>query len=338
MTPMKPAALAALMLACACAQAADGPVINLYSSRHYHTDPALYENFTKQTGIAVNRIEAGENEVVERIRNEGPSSPADVLVTVDLVRLARANAEGLLAPVQSAVLNERIPAHLRTNDWFAFSVRTRVIVHNKSVKAEWVQNYEDLSHPRLKGKLCVRNGGHPYNISLGASMIEHNGERKTEQWAKGVVANMARPPKGGDLDQVRGVAGGECGVALTNSYYLGRLLRSEKPEDRKLMENIEIVFPNQKNYGTHVNVSGAGVLKNAPNRENAIKFLEYLASDEAQVYFADGNNEWPAVPTAKSANPGLAKLGSYKGDKTPLGRIAKHLDAVPAIYEAAGWK
>jgi iron(III) transport system substrate-binding protein len=338
MTPMKPAALAALMLACACAQAADGPVINLYSSRHYHTDPALYDNFTKQTGIAINRIEAGENEVIERIKNEGEKSPADVLVTVDLVRLARADEQGLLAPVQSPVLNERIPAHLRTSNWFAFSVRSRVIVHNNSVKAEWVQNYEDLSNPRLKGKVCVRNGGHPYNISLGAALLEHNGEKKTDQWAKGLVANMARPPKGGDMDQIRGVANGECGVALANSYYLGRLLRSEKPEDRKVVENIEIVFPNQKNYGAHLNVSGAGVLKNAPNRENAIKFLEYLASDEAQVYFADGNNEWPAAPTAKSANPGLAKLGSFKGDKLPLGRIEKHLDTVQRIYDAAGWK
>ena len=338
MTPMKSAVLLALALSAAGAHAVDGQVINLYSSRHYQTDPALYENFTKQTGITVNRIEAGENEVIERIVKEGATSPADVLVTVDISRMARADAQGLFAPINSPVLNERIPAHLRTEDWMAFSVRSRVIVHNSSVKAAWVQNYEDLANPRLKGKLCVRNGGHPYNLSLGATVLQHNGEKKTEQWAKGIVANLARPPKGGDLDQVRGVASGDCGVAITNSYYLGRLMRSDKPEDKKVIESISIVFPNQKGYGAHVNVSGAGVLKHAPNRENAIKFLEYLASDEAQVYFADGNNEWPAAPTAKSPNPALAQLGSFKADKTNVGDIAKHLATVQQIYEAAGWK
>lgn len=216
-------------------------VLNLYSARHYQTDEALYANFTRATGIRINRIEAKEDELLERIRNEGSKSPADVFLTVDAARLARADELGLFAQVKSKILEERIPSRLRSPDWFAFSTRARVIVFNRDLlKADEVQTYEDLANPKLKGKVCSRSGSHPYNLSLMSALIAHLGEAKAEEWAHGVVANFARAPKGGDTDQIKSVAAGECGVAVSNTYYLARLLRSDKPEDKKLMERIGI--------------------------------------------------------------------------------------------------
>lgn len=334
--PFSALALAATLSGGAFAQE---PVLNLYSARHYQTDEALYANFTKQTGIRINRIEGKEEELLERIRNEGANSPADVLLTVDAARLANAHELGLFAPVRSTVLESRIPAHLRTEDWFAFSTRARVIVYAKSaVNAEEVRNYADLADPRLKGKVCSRSGSHPYNLSLMASIIAHQGEAKAEAWAKGVVANFARAPKGGDTDQIKAVAAGECGVAISNTYYVARLMRSGKPEDKKVVERIGVVWPDQQGAGTHINVSGAGMLKNAPNKAAAVKFLEYLASDEAQVYFADGNNEWPAVPTVKIANPALEALGKFKADTLPVGSLAMHRAKAQIIFDRAGFR
>lgn len=339
MTQLKIGAIAAACLFATGAASAQTQVLNLYSARHYQTDQALYDNFTRQTGIKINRIEAGENELLERIKNEGANSPADVLLTVDAARLAKADELKLFAPLNSSVLTARIPAHLRTADWAAFSTRARVIVYNKnSVAGADVQNYQDLANAKLKGKVCVRSGSHPYNLSLGASMLEHQGEARTADWAKGLVANFARAPKGGDTDQIKAVAAGECGVALANSYYVARLLRSDKPEDKKLMEAVAVVWPNQGGTGAHINVSGAGVLKSAPNKANAVKFLEYLASDEAQVYFADGNNEWPVVASVKTSNPALEKLGKFKADTINVGVLARHQAAVQKIYDRAGWQ
>ncbi|MCF8199421.1 MAG: Fe(3+) ABC transporter substrate-binding protein [Sulfuritalea sp.] len=313
--------------------------LNLYSARHYQTDEALYANFTRQTGIMINRIEAKEDELLERIRNEGANSPADIFLTVDAARLAKADELGLFAPVKSKVLEERIPANLRSPNWFAFSTRARVIVANKElVKTEDVQNYEDLAKPALKGKVCSRSGSHPYNISLMASLISHIGEAKAEEWARGVVANFARTPKGGDTDQIRAVAAGECGVAISNSYYLARLLRSSKPADKKVMANVVIVWPNQKGVGTHINVSGGGMLKTAPHKDSAVKFLEYLASDDAQRYFADGNNEWPAVASVKIMNPALDTMGRFKSDSLDVATLAKNAAAAQRTYDRAGWK
>ncbi|KXB28912.1 Fe(3+) ABC transporter substrate-binding protein [Dechloromonas denitrificans] len=328
--------LAALAILATSAQASE---LNLYSARHYQTDEALYANFTKQTGIKINRIEGKEDELLERIRNEGSNSPADIFLTVDAARLAKAHELGLFAPVASKTLETRIPAHLRTEDWFSFSTRARVIVYNKaSVKAEDVQNYEDLANPKLKGKFCSRSGSHPYNLSLMASVIANQGEAKAEEWAKGMVANFARAPKGGDTDQIKAVAAGECGVAVSNTYYVARLLRSTKPEEQKAMEKVGIIWPNQKTTGTHINVSGGGMLKTAPNKAAAVQFLEYLASDEAQRYFADGNNEWPAVDSVKVANPALDALGKFKADKLPVKNLAMYQAKAQIIYDRAGFK
>ncbi len=331
-----PLSFAALALLASTAQAAE---LNLYSARHYQTDEALYANFTKQTGIKINRIEGKEDELLERIRNEGNNSPADIFLTVDAARLAKAHELGLFAPVASKLLESRIPAHLRTEDWFSFSTRARVIVYNKTaVKAEDVQNYEDLANPKLKGKFCSRSGSHPYNLSLMASVIANQGEAKAEEWARGMVANFARAPKGGDTDQIKAVAAGECGVTISNTYYVARLLRSSKAEDVKTMEKVGIVWPNQKTTGTHINVSGGGMLKTAPNKAAAVRFLEYLASDEAQAYFADGNNEWPAVNRVKIANSALDSLGKFKADQLPVKNLAMYQAKAQIIYDRAGFR
>lgn len=330
--------LSLALLAVTAAQAQE-KVLNLYSARHYQTDERLYENFTQQTGIKINRIEGKEDELMERLRNEGANSPADVFITVDATRLAVADSYGLFAPVKSKLLESRIPAHLHTDTWFAFSTRARVIIYNRSaVKAEDVATYASLADPKLKGKVCSRSGAHPYNLSLVASLIAHDGEAKTEEWAKGVVANFARAPKGGDTDQIKSVAAGECGVAVSNTYYLARLIRSDKVEDRRLMERVGIVWPNQANRGTHINISGAGMVKTAKNPEAAVKVLEYLASDEAQRYFADGNNEWPVVTGVATNNPALEAMGKFKADNLPIGNLARNVAAAQKLLDRAGYR
>ena len=344
-TPLLPcrAALSALALASLCAlplaARAQTQVLNLYSARHYQTDEALYANFTKATGIKINRLDGKEEELVERIRNEGKASPADVLITVDAARLEVADSLGLFQPVASKMLDERIPAGLRTPTWVAFSTRARVIVFNKAaLKREQVQTYADLAAPAMKGQVCMRSGSHPYNLSLGAAVIAHEGEAKAEAWAKGLVANFARGPKGGDTDQIKAVAAGECGVTISNTYYLARMMRSTKADDQAAMNAVGIVWPNQASWGTHVNVSGAGVMKHAPNKANAVKFMEYLASDEAQAYFANGNNEWPVVKGSVAANPTLAAMGTFKPDALPIGELAKTTVAAQKVFDRAGWK
>lgn len=334
-----PTLIAAALVSLTQPTSAEEKVLNLYSARHYQTDEALYANFTQQTGIKINRIEGKEEELLERIKNEGSNSPADVFLTVDAARLAKAHELGLFAPITSKTLESRIPVHLRTEDWFSFSTRARVIVYNKgTVKAEDVQNYQDLANPKLKGKLCSRSGAHPYNLSLMASIIAHQGEAKAEELARGMVANFARAPKGGDTDQIKAVSAGECGVAISNTYYVARLMRSTKPEDQKVMEKLGIVWPNQSSTGAHINVSGGGVLKTAPNKDAAVKFLEYLASDAAQRYFADGNNEWPAVESVKVANPALDSLGKFKADKLPVKNLAMYQAKAQIIFDRAGFK
>jgi len=316
-------------------------VVNVYSSRHYQTDEALYSGFTKLTGIMINRIEGGEDPLIERIRNEGARSPADVLITVDAGRLWRAEQMGLFQPVKSAVLDARIPANLREPSglWYGFSSRARVIAYSKAkVQPGEIRNYEDLADAKWKGRVCMRSSTNIYNLSLLGAMIEHLGEAKAEAWAKGVRGNLAQEPKGGDTDQLKAVAAGQCDVTISNQYYYARLLRSGKPDERQVGEKVGIVFPNQATWGTHVNISGAGVLKNAPNREAAIKFLEYLASDNAQRYFADGNNEWPVVAGVKVDNPVLKSLGEFKRDQLNVAVLGKNQPSSQKVYDRVAWK
>jgi len=315
--------------------------LNLYSSRHYQTDEALYTNFTKATGIKINRIEGGEDPLIERIRNEGERSPADVLITVDAGRLWRAEQMGLFQPVKSAMLESRIPANLREPSglWYGFSTRARVIAYNKAkVQPGEIRNYEDLADSKWKGRVCMRSSTNIYNLSLLGAIIDHLGEANAEAWAKGVRDNLAVEPKGGDTDQLKAVAAGQCDVTISNQYYYARLLRSSKPDEREVGEKIGIVFPNQASWGTHVNISGAGVLKNAPHRDAAIKFLEYLASDEAQRYFADGNNEWPVVKSVRVDNPVLNMLGEFKQDPLNVAVLGKNQPSSQKVYDRVAWK
>ncbi len=335
-----PAIAAALALAASLSAVAQEKVLNLYSSRHYQTDEALYDNFTSRTGIKINRIEAGEDALIERIRNEGARSPADVLVTVDAGRLWRAEQMGLFQPVKSAVLDARIPAELRHPDglWFAFSVRARPIFYLKgALSPADIKTYEDLANPKWKGKVCIRSSANMYNLSLMSSMIQASGPAAAEEWARGVVANFARAPKGGDTDQLMALASGECELAVANTYYYVRLLKSKKPEERAAAERIGVIFPNQEGRGAHVNISGAGVLRNAPNRAAAVQFLEYLAGDDAQAYFANGNNEYPVTGPVKD-NRELASLGKFKRDSVNIVLLGKNQAAAQQAYDRAGWK
>lgn len=334
------AVLAALFVFAAPVAHATDSELNLYSARHYQTDEALYLDFTKQTGIKVNRIEAKEDELLERLKNEGSASPADVFITVDAARLAKADELGLFEPVKSKLIESRVPANLRAANWLAFSTRARVFVVNPAmVNVAAVQSYGDLANPKLKGQVCTRSGSHPYNISLLASIIAHSDEGRAEAWARGVVQNFARAPKGGDTDQIKGVAAGECGVAIANTYYIARILRSDKPEDRKIAGAIKIVWPEQASgLGAHINVSGGGMLKTAPHKEAARRFLEYLTSDSAQRYFADGNNEWPAVANLALNNPALEAMGKFKADNLPIKELAKNAETAQRVFDRAGWK
>jgi iron(III) transport system substrate-binding protein len=330
----------AFLLASASAFAQE-QVLNLYSSRHYQTDEALYANFTKLTGIKINRIEAGEDPLIERIRNEGERSPADVLVTVDAGRLWRAEQLGMFQPVKSATLESRIPESYREpgGRWFGFSLRTRLIAYNKAkVRPGEIRTYEELADPKWKGRVCMRSSTSIYNLSLMGALIDHLGEQKAEAWAKGVHANLAQEPRGGDTDQLKAVAAGACDVTVSNQYYYARFARSDKADEKQIAERIGVVFPNQASWGAHVNISGAGVLKNAPHREAAIKFLEYLASDEAQRYFADGNNEWPVVAGVKVENPVLNAFGDFKRDRLNVAVLGRNQPGAQKIYDRVAWK
>lgn len=313
--------------------------LNVYSARHYPSDNALYEGFTKATGIKVRRVEASGDQLLARLRQEGRNSPADVLVLVDAGNLWLAEREGVFASVRSKPLEDRIPTHLRHPDgrWFGFATRARVIVYNKALVAAAPQRYEDLADPRWKGKVCMRSSSNIYNLSLMASLIHHLGEDKAETWAKGLVANFARAPKGGDTDQIRAVAAGECAVTLANTYYLARLLASDKEADRASAAKVGVVFPNQSDRGAHVNIAGAGVLAHAPNRANATRFLEYLLSPEAQVLFAVGNNEYP-IAAAAGRNPTLDAFGPFKADPIGVHVYGENQPRAQKVYDRAGFK
>ncbi|OOG47421.1 extracellular solute-binding protein [Polaromonas sp. A23] len=340
-------AAAAISLGSAGGVLAQDQVVNLYSARHYQTDEALYSNFTKATGIKINRVDADDAGILARLKAEGAASPADVILLVDAARLAKGDSDGLFRPIKSPALEAAIPAQLRAQatpegtTWFGFSTRARVIVYDKiKVKKADVDTYEELGDPKNKGLLCTRSGTHPYNLSLFGAVTEHVGEAKAEEWLKGMVANMARPPKGGDTDQIKGVASGECGIAITNTYYLARIMRSSTPEDKAIADKVGVVFPNQQSWGTHVNIAGAAVAKNAKNSANAVKFMEYLASPDAQNYFANGNNEWPAVASVKVSNPALQAMtgGSFKSETIPISVIGGNQVKVQQMLDRVGYK
>ena len=337
-----------LLAAACCSGFAANNELNIYSARHYPSDEALYGGFTKSTGIKINRVDADDAGIIARLKAEGAASPADVILLVDASRLWRGETEGLFQPINSKLLNDAIPEQFRaTTDtngktpWFGFSTRARVIVYNKtSVKAQDVNTYESLADPKNKGKLCIRSGSHPYNLSLFGSVMEHLGEKQTEQWLKGMVSNRARSPNGGDTDQIKAAASGECAIAVTNTYYLARLMRSAKAEDRSVTEKLGVVFPNQSSWGTHVNIAGGAVAKHSPNATNAVKFLEYLASPTAQNHFADGNNEWPVSRGVQINNPALQAMtgGSFKSETIPISVVGMNQVKVQQLLDRVGFK
>ena len=313
-------------------------VVNIYSARHYDTDMALYEEFTRQTGIEVNLIEGGSDALIERIVNEGEFTPADMLITVDAGRLWRASEKDIFQPVNSDVLNERVPANLKDPNglWFGLSKRVRVIAINKatSLPVE-VTRYEDLANPSLTGLVCMRSSSNIYNLSLMSSIIEAVGEEGAERWATGVVKNFARTPQGNDTAQLRAVASGECGVTVANTYYLGRLIGSDDAKNKAVVDALTVVFPNQDGRGAHINISGAGVTRYAPNEDNAIKFLEYLTSDFAQTLFAEGNNEFPIV--GPTSGP-VATLGDFEEDSINAALLGERQAEAVRVYDRAGWQ
>ena len=315
-------------------------VVNLYSSRHYDTDERLYSDFTAATGIKVNRVEAQPDALLERMKAEGANSPADVFISVDAGRIERAREMGLLQPLNSSVIKTAVPANLRDPDdhWFGFSSRARVIMYNKDkVKVGDISTYEDLADPKWKGKILNRSSTHIYNQSLTGSILAALGEARTEAWCKGLVANFAHPPKGGDRDQIRGCAAGEADIAISNTYYLGNIIRKPDAKDADVLTKIGIIFPNQGDRGTHANISGGGLASASKNKENGIKFLEYLLTPTAQSYFAEGNDEYPVVagvPLPKT----LAAFGTFKQDQLNARVYARNNAEALKIMDRAGWK
>ena len=331
------AAAAAFALFAPAALAAE---INVYTGRHYETDVQLYKNFEEKSGIKVNFIEGKADELLARLEAEGDASPADVYITADAGNLWRAEAKGVLQPVESAVLAAAIPAEFRDpgNEWFGFARRARIIMIAKGgIDPALVQTYEDLARPELKGKVCMRSGSAIYNLSLLGALIDKDGADKAEAWAKGVVANLAKPPQGGDIDQIKAVAAGECAVTVANTYYLVRMLRSDNAADKDAAQKIQVIFPDQAGAGAHVNISGGAVTKYAPNRDGAVKFLEYMASPEAQAYFAVGNNEYP-IAGGPTGNAELDSLGAFKADPRNVAVYGENQPAAQQIMDRAGWK
>ena len=313
--------------------------LNLYSSRHYDTDERLYSDFEEMTGIKINRIEGKADELIARMEAEGSNSPADVLLTVDTSRLERAKAAGVLQPIESAVLESRLPAYVQDDDnnWFGFSQRARILFYDKNDVSEPPMSYQDLADPKYKGQICIRSSSNVYTQTITAALIEHLGEDAVKGWADAVVGNFARSPQGGDTDQLRGIVSGECDIAMSNTYYFARAIRKPVDGVSDSIEMIGWVFPNQDSVGAHMNLSGGGVAAHAPNKENAIKFLEYLASDQAQQYFSAGNDEYPAVPGV-AISPSVAQLGFFKPDDVDASAIASNISSAQKVLNEAGWE
>jgi iron(III) transport system substrate-binding protein len=333
------AALLGTAIAASTLTAAQAQEVNIYSSRHYDNDEQLYTGFTEATGITVNRIEGEADELIARMQAEGANSPADIFLTVDAGRIWLADQAELLQPVDSEVLNARIPAHLRHPEghWFGISQRARIIFYNRETVENPPQTYEDLADPQYEGMVCLRSGSNIYNLSLLSSIIDADGEEAAREWAAGVRGNMARDPQGGDTDQLLGLVSGECDIAVTNTYYFLRALDGGVDGLSGSTDMIGWVFPNQSGRGAHVNVAAAGVAVNAPNREEAVAFLEYLSSPEAQAYFANQNNEYAAVPGIGLA-PNPASLGLFRSDDLNLSVLGENQPLAQTIFNEVGWE
>ena len=313
--------------------------VNVYSSRHYDSDDALYAAFTDQTGIAVNRIEAKADELLARMAAEGRNSPADLFITVDVGRMARAEEAGLLQPFTSDVIETRIPDHMQHPDnlWTGLSQRTRIIFYARDRVDSPPQSYEALAQPEWQGKVCIRSSSNIYNQSLLASLIEVHGEAAARDWAAAIVANMARPPQGGDTDQLRGIVSGECDVAVANHYYFLRGFDKDIDGLSAGIEGIGWVWPNQDGRGAHVNLAAAGIAASSPNPAEAQALLEFLTGDYAQAQFASQNHEYPAA-TGAPGDEGTARLGAFKADSTtPTAAFSRNAKAAQAIFNAVGW-
>ncbi|WP_414899927.1 extracellular solute-binding protein [Sphingomonas flavalba] len=338
-----PLAMFGLTLLAACADGkkeAGEQVVNLYTARHYDSDTPLYERFTRETGIKVNRIEGNANELIARMKSEGANSPADLFITADAGALWRAQQAGLFQPVQSDTLNERIPANLRepNGNWYGFMRRARVVAYDAAkVKPEEVDDYEKLAGPRFKGQICVRSSDSIYNLSLVGALIEAWGPERADRWVKGIVANMARPPEGGDRDQIRAVGAGVCQVALTNSYYYIRMANGDNAGDRAVTEKVKLGFPSLDGKGAHVNISGGGIAANAPNRDNALKLLEFFASAESQRHISQNNNEFPASPDV-AAPPPVDAYANFTAHPMDAVAFAGRQPEAQSMMSAAGWR
>ena len=336
---VKLTALAALIATGIAADAQASDELNLYSSRHYDTDERLYSDFTDQTGITINRIEGKADELIARMRAEGANSPADILLTVDTSRLERAKNAGVLQATDSDVLEDRIPSNLQDSDnqWFGFSQRARIIFYDKNDVSNPPMTYLDLADPAYKGMVCHRSSSNVYSQTLLSAVIENHGEEAATAWAQGFVDNFARDPQGGDTDQLRGLVSGECEISISNTYYFARAIRRDVKGVTADIDMIGWVFPSQDAEGAHMNLSGAGIAAHAPNKDNAVKFLEYLASEQAQIYFSAGNDEFPAV-AGVPLSPSVAKLGEFKADAVDLSAVAKNVPTAQKIFDTVGWK
>lgn len=321
--------------------AGEGPQeVNVYTARHYAVDDQLFEKFTEQTGIKVNVVKGTAEELIERIRREGQSTPADLFITVDGGVLNNAKQTGVLQPVTSETVNANVPAELRDRDnqWIGIATRARIIAYSKErVKPEELSTYEDLASEKWKGKVLVRSSSSLYNQSLLASLVELNGAESTEGWATGLVANFARSPEGGDRDQAKAIVAGVGDVALMNTYYVGLLLNSKDPAEVAAGEQIGVFFPNQQTTGTHINISGVGLTKHSKNTENAVKLIEYLTGPEAQATISQENFEFPVNPKAEL--PELLKSwGTFKTQQIDFAKLGEHNRTALEIMNKASWK
>lgn len=318
----------------------DKNVVNVYTHRHYKADDALFSQFTKETGIKVNIVNASADELIQRLETEGEASQADILITVDAGRLYRAQDKDLLQPISSAVLEANIAPKFREKDgyWYGMTYRARIIAYAKDrVDPGAIKTYEDLTDPKWKGKILTRSSENIYNQSLLASIIVADGNEGAKNWAEGMVANMARDPKGSDRDQVKAVASGEGDIAVVNTYYIGLMINDGNEEERKAGETVGIIFPNQEGRGTHINISGIGVTKYAPHKENAIKLMEFLSGESAQQTLANLNYEYPINPKASKAAI-LRTWGDFKADSINLYNLGKYNSDAVKIFDAVGWK